>query len=540
MANQRSAEKALKKCIETPGKDYSAMAACLKEVLDQATDCGSRIAVLGELGCIQTQAGRYSEAKKTFFRLLEFSKRALLDEGAVNAQIGLASVAAKQGQTRVATNFAEKSLQLSKAIGYSWGEAKSNHHLAIAKWMEKSLLDSERFINRAINLWQNIQDNLGLAESLNVAGAIFEAKGDRKTAITTYSRAHGLFESLGKTRQIALILNNIAIANKRLGAYDQANEHYLRTISLTREINDLSLCSTFMRNYSELLRERGDNESARSYLDEALRLRKSADDLLGIASLLGDLGDLSYHCGDVEEAIHFYRNSLQIDENSGSQAGSINRLVQYIRVLVDAELMLEAKQILQKAKSLSTHHRSLIEIGWVNFARGYYAKAENNVDKARNSLKAAHRIATKVQDPELIFLINLLLIEIRLEAGSGQVDKGQIEQAYRYIAEAQEVARSSGRFVGLVDFLLIEALLLGLQFRFDDALERVQEAITICLTMRLAQIKRVRIVETVLHQRSDMTGTQEAQAMLHKYYTQNLLNFIDSVTRKRPSSRKIL
>ncbi|MFQ5978613.1 MAG: tetratricopeptide repeat protein [Candidatus Heimdallarchaeota archaeon] len=534
MPEYASVDLALQDCKKKLLTDPADAISCLQQLVDLATDSRSLMAILDELGKAQMRMALLREAEKSFLRLLEFSRKSMIDEGAVNGLLGLASVEAKRGHAKKTIKLANMALELSEANKYEMGVAKSHHCLAIGKSDAGDTLEAERHIEQAIFLWQGMENQEALGDSLNVAGAVLEAKGDRHAALATYNRALKLFELMGDRRQMAIVLNNIAVSNKRLGGYKEAIEQYEHALRLAREAADSLLSAVILGNYAELLRDTGEYEAASFCLEDALRAQKAAGDILGTALTMGDIGYLTYLRGDIQGAIFFFRESMRIYENSGAHTGLVYRMHEFSRVLVDYGLTSEAKEILEKSEELAHHHQSIAEAAWVDLSWGYYEKAHDNIGRARERLERVCEVARRISAPETVVLAMILLAEIELERGLSQGDEKSLERAHVYITEGKDIAKSSGRFVNLVDLLQIESLLLGAQFRFEEALEKIRESKDISTKMHLAQVEQAAVLENLLHERKDLAESPSIVAMLRTHSARDLLDFMDFVARRRP------
>lgn len=534
MADYASVDLALQECKKKLLTDPADAIFCLQQLVDLATESRSLIAILDELGKAQMRMALLREAEESFLRLLEFSKRSMIDEGAIKGLLGLTSVEAKRGQAKKTIELANRAFELSEAIEYEMGVARSHHCLAIGKSDAGDALEAERHIEQAIFLWQEMENQEQLGESLNAAGAILEAKGDRHAALATYNRALKLFELMGDHRQMAIVLNNIAVSKKRLGGYKEAVEQHERALRLAREVADSLLSAVILGNYAELLRDTGEYEAASFCLEDALRAQKAAGDILGTALTMGDIGYLTYLRGDIQGAIFFFRESMRIYENSGAHTGLVYRMHEFSRVLVDYGLMSEAKEILEKSEELANQHQSIAEAAWVDLSWGYYEKAHDNIGRARERLTRVCEVSRRISAPETVVLAMILLAEIELERGLSQGDEKSLERAHVYITEGKDIAQSSGRFVNFVDLLQIESLLLGAQFRFEEALEKIRESKNVSTKMLLAQVEQSAVLENLLHERKDLAESPKIVAMLRTHSARDLLDFMDFVARRRP------
>ncbi len=133
MPDYASVDLALQDCKKKRLTDPADAIFCLQQLVNLATESRSLIAILNELGKAQMRMALLREAEESFTRLLEFSKKSLIDEGAIKGLLGLSSVEAKRGQAKKTIELASRALKLSEANKYEMGVARSHHCLAIGK-----------------------------------------------------------------------------------------------------------------------------------------------------------------------------------------------------------------------------------------------------------------------------------------------------------------------------------------------------------------------------------------------------------------------
>ncbi|MEG2018334.1 MAG: tetratricopeptide repeat protein [Clostridium sp.] len=151
---------------------------------------------------------------------------------------------------------------------------------------------------------------------------------------------------------------------------------------------------------AELYNHKGNRakETAAEYAKKALEIKPDEKDyhLILIKACNGAFGD-SY-CNRHEELINFYKKF--ISENEDSRLG----MVFYLDQLMDDRRLSEAKEVLDKVKSLGDHVENLAFEGDIEFARGNVERAvelwNDNVEKFKDNCFAYFIRAEKMMNIE--------------------------------------------------------------------------------------------------------------------------------------------
>lgn len=183
------------------------------------------------------------------------------------------------------------------------------------------------------------------------------------------SRGLEAVRRLGKRRDEAVLLNNIGASYRQLGNFGPAFEFYLQSLSIFREIDDVSgqaqvlnnvgaacyalnkienaveayaLASAFYESmgahadskaYASVLNNLGRANAELGKLDEALTqyeyaltLRQESNDLIGKAVTLNNIALVHEARSEYDQALDRYQQALDIDRALGNEAGIANTL----------------------------------------------------------------------------------------------------------------------------------------------------------------------------------------------------------------------
>ena len=161
----------------------------------------------------------------------------------------------------------------------------------------------EEYLNRAETFYRNGEPDSALslissitekgltegndtlqADLYNLAGNIYEDKGNFPVAYENYYNAMRIFFSLGNKKGLAHAVNNVANMYYRKGMYDQALK----------------------------------------YQSFALKLRTGLDDTTGIASSYNNIGNIFFSWKQYEKALAFYNKAIKLKSESGDTLELIN------------------------------------------------------------------------------------------------------------------------------------------------------------------------------------------------------------------------
>src|SRR5690606_20460246 len=102
---------------------------------------------------------------------------------------------------------------------------------------------------------------------------------DFKQALAHYSKAVPILRKTGERDITAATINNMGVAQRRLGQDRQALKSWEEALRIRREIRDHAGIASTLTNLANLASNKGDHKKATAYYEEALALTRKTGNL---------------------------------------------------------------------------------------------------------------------------------------------------------------------------------------------------------------------------------------------------------------------
>jgi tetratricopeptide (TPR) repeat protein len=196
--------------------------------------------------------------------------------------------------------------------------------LAAARRFEQSAA----YAAQAADLFRDSGDCSGEAAALSNQGLAIARAGDPIAAITYFTKALEIFESIDSAMGSAIQHANIGSAHLDLGHLDESADQFESCIALSREGGLRFTEGKALANLADVEHRRGRMAAARTRAQEALELTRATGNRLDEALALGILGLVLEHDGDPTRAVPLWKLSSEIPEQIGEpQTAQIARLL---------------------------------------------------------------------------------------------------------------------------------------------------------------------------------------------------------------------
>jgi tetratricopeptide (TPR) repeat protein len=328
--------------------------------------------LLNKMGLYLFHRARYQEAEDAFrYILADKSPVSLAEIG--RASCNLAELLEEKGHYTEGLPFARTAYDvLEKLYGDKSLEcAQSNRVLAMLYESQGNYLEAINLLQQSLEITEDIlgDENLQFVEICNNLGNVYSTVNQLDVALKYYDIAKSIREKIlpGDHPALAKIYNNIGTLYERAGMYDHAYAFYKYTLSVwERANNDVGSnkvhpeMGLVLNNLGLLSLELSRLDAAESYFNQAISILNSSgienpylvsaiDNLgllyqtkqnytdavakhqqayvmaknlygnvknLSLARILGHFGLAYYRQNDYVNAEKYYRQSLEIQENS--------------------------------------------------------------------------------------------------------------------------------------------------------------------------------------------------------------------------------
>lgn len=226
--------------------------------------------------------------------------------------------------------YALKARSLAEKDGYGFGIAVSHINYGNAFVMQSDYKRALQEFSKARGLLQVLEDAPGnlplprirteLARAHASLGVVLSEENRYAQALEQYFAALQLYQKLGQWHGVSKAYNNIGILYKSQGALDKASEYLQKALKIQRETGEQSTPVT-LTNLGAIYFEKGDNQRAKNYYDQALQSFKTIENARGYALLLNYLGDYYARTKQIQTALDYYNQSRAQYRELGNDFG---------------------------------------------------------------------------------------------------------------------------------------------------------------------------------------------------------------------------
>jgi predicted ATPase/DNA-binding winged helix-turn-helix (wHTH) protein len=220
-----------------------------------------------------------------------------------------------EGRTRL-----EMVLRLA-GTGWSKERARIAQFLGALTTAQGDYAAAKQFLSQSLSLYEEIDDELGIAASLNALAISAQDRGDYVTAQSYFERSLACWRMLPDRLALARCLHNLANVVKIRGDYPRAGWALREAASIFEELGDRSGCAWSINQQGDIARAQGDITNARRLYRSALSAFRSAGDEWGAARSLTDLAYIDCEQGDHLTAHAECREAIEIFTRLGHRRG---------------------------------------------------------------------------------------------------------------------------------------------------------------------------------------------------------------------------
>ncbi|MBI5219020.1 MAG: tetratricopeptide repeat protein [Bacteroidia bacterium] len=400
------------------------------------------------------------------------------------------------------------------------GIANAYSNIGIVYHVQGDYPKAIEYALKALKIYEELNDKKGRAALLGNIGIVYHVQGDYPNALDYYFKALKIREELGNKRGIASGLGNIGIVYKDQGDYPNALVYYFKALKTYEELRDKNGIATVLGNIGNVYLEQGDYSKvypvesdslfnrALDYYFKVLKIREELGDKNGIATVLGNIGNVYADQARTPKvylvesdflfnrALEYYFKALKMAEELGNKNGIAIWLGNIGSLYTKTGKFQEAEQYLKRAIAIDD------SIGTMNGLRQDYellSQLYDTIGRYKLSL-IYYKKAMVLKDT--LFNIDRHNKMVRKEM-TYQFEKKQASEKAEQDKKAA-VAKEQSRRQKLVILFVVCGLLLALVFtgfiyrslritrkqkRIIEAINKdINDSINYALTIQLAML----------------------------------------------------
>jgi putative nucleotidyltransferase with HDIG domain len=217
----------------------------------------------------------------------------------------------EEGDFAVGEDCLTVAAAVAEAIGDRSALARTTNVMANGYWLRGRLDDAQRLYAQAGREAREVGDLKLAAMVEQNLGTIANMRGDLSTALHHYEQSLSGYRELGLDDQIGNLLNNMGMAQARLGHWDAAQRTYLEALAMCAACGDVSTSLMIEVNRAEALIACGQPREAQLVSERVLRRAQGLHDKRAVAEAQKHLGVVAREFGRHEDAERFLRAAFE-------------------------------------------------------------------------------------------------------------------------------------------------------------------------------------------------------------------------------------
>ncbi len=398
---------------------------CLELSLSIATELGNKQEIAranGLIGHIFYNRGNYERALECYQIWLSLVREIGDSRGISQVLSSMGMVHYSRGDYDQAIEVQQKSLALSEELGDKRGISAAVSNMGIVYYRRGEHDRALELFNRKLFIAQELGDKRGMAQALGNMGGVYAERGENDDALRCDENCFAIFEELGDRRGIALASGNIGFVHYSRRNFDQALEYFQKNLSIAEELEDRQAIALAVGNIGNVYYEQGSYELALACQRRRLSIAEEVGDRLGISEAEGNMGLVFFELGDLSRALECQKRRLDIAEELGDKLGTAYAVGNMVNVFMESGDYQQAEKSLERLVEIYGELQLKHELASSYYLRAKTALAQNDRTCAHEACQIALRMATEVDDHELIHSIKSLAIRIAFHSGATQLE----------------------------------------------------------------------------------------------------------------------
>ncbi len=318
-----------------------------------------------------------------------------IDEKGLKEKITELLELSEKNRTRnndLALDYAQKALELSKEINNDDFLYQSEFATGYAYYSKNDYENAIQWFKNSLQISQRIKNKSGEAASLNRIGNTLQLMGKYQEALSYYESALIISRELDNTIEIARTLTNLGSIFRLYGNYEKAINFHLEALELYEGVENNEGIAWSALNIARLFRMLKNYPKAFEYINQSLeiyqRIAFEQENNTGVTLCLKEIGDIYYEKGDLEKAIDYSEQVLQINKQSKNWQGYANSLSSIGKIYFQSAEFQLSDKYLTEALSIkdslndNTEKASILRhLGLIDLKLGNLAQSEKNLKK---------------------------------------------------------------------------------------------------------------------------------------------------------------
>ncbi len=261
---------------------------------------------------------------------------------------------------------------------------------ALQKKRKEALLAFEK----TRGFWQEMQNSLSQASSLNAQGILWRQSQDFTKAEEKHQQALKIYQEQSHKPGQVISWRNLALVFLEKKNSPEAYIALEKAFAIQKKDNPKKI-SLIWESFAFYYLKQNQWEEALSYLQKKLKSYKSCHTAIYEAKTLEYLSWVNYDRGESSKAKNFCESSLEIREKLGLTASTARNYVLLAQIGLDCGQLQQAEKYFQRSLKINQKEGQVLGEAKVLIKLGSFYASLWQLDKAEKSLKKAQSLAKR-------------------------------------------------------------------------------------------------------------------------------------------------
>jgi LuxR family maltose regulon positive regulatory protein len=308
----------------------------------------------------QRYLGRYQESIQDGEEALELSEgKAELNSVQAEANYTLGISFQHQGDMNEAREYLDRALVLYQSIQDKQNAAMVQMELGICCQYQGNTNQAVSHFEQALGYWQNVRNTTRQSFVLNNLGNLHQSSGNYIEAAKLFEQALGLSRSNGIVRSEAYLLFNLGNLYADLEAVDSARDAFQKTRDACKTLDDHFLLLNIELAECSLARRTGELSRARAYLQSAQGLIRKSHSSFESSAWEMEAGSLRLAENKVLSALKHLSEAYAVFTENGQALEAATAALLLCRAYRQNNDQIVAKTKMAQALDLASHLDSI-------------------------------------------------------------------------------------------------------------------------------------------------------------------------------------
>lgn len=257
--------------------------------------------------------GNFSKAQEYFQNIIVLSQKTKIPVATIaNAYKMLAGILFNTGNAEGAIEKANNAIDLFQQINDTLGLAKTINLLGGIYWNLGKLEIASEKLFQALKLREKLGDSLGVAHAYNNIGLIYDTQGKQNQALDMYYKALTIYQKLKNDLGVGRASNNIAIILKNQKRFTESLDMFLKSYEVDVKNNNIDDQGKTLSNIGQLYLDIGNPKEGINYLLKAKLAFEQSKNENGLAAVFLNLGRAYEQVGNFGTSVASYARALEL------------------------------------------------------------------------------------------------------------------------------------------------------------------------------------------------------------------------------------